>query len=153
MYSSYSNYSSTSASQDAAVAGIVATILGLGAIFWILVIALSILILVARWKLFKKANVDGWEALIPVHSDIVELKLGGIKTYWWFLNLVAICGVGPLIIAFWKNIALSKAFGKGAGFGVLMTFFPFICYPILAFGSAQYVGNGINNPINNSVEQ
>ena len=153
MYSSYNNYSSSSASEEAALASVIATILGLGAIFWIITIALVVLILVARWKLFKKANVNGWESLIPVHSDIVELQLGGVKTYWWFLNLIAICGIGPLIVAFWKNIALSKAFGKGAGFGVLMTFFPYVCYPILGFGSAQYVGNGITNPTNNSVEQ
>ena len=144
-------YSSTNG--DAGIAAVIATILGLGAIFWLITIALVVLTLVARWKLFKKANVDGWEALIPIHSDIVELKLGGIKTYWYFLNIIAFCGIGPLIIAFWKNIALSKAFGKGVGFGVLMTFFPFVCYPILAFGSAQYVGNEITKSTDEASEQ
>ena len=135
----------SSANSDAAIAAVLTTIAGIGIFAWVIIIALSVLTLVARWKLFKKANIDGWEALIPVHADIVEMKLGGMKTYWYFLNLIAICGIGPLIVAFWKNIVLSKAFGKGAGFGVLMTFFPFVCYPILAFGSAQYVGNVTTN--------
>jgi hypothetical protein len=39
---------------------------------------------------------------------------------------------------------LSKSFGKGAGFTVGMLFLPIIFYPILAFGSAQYVGPGGN---------
>lgn len=156
-YSILNELSSNSASyssvnSNAAIATALATIAGIGIFVWLILIALSILILVAKWKLFKKANIDGWEALIPIHADIVEMKLGGMKTYWYFLNLIAICGIGPLIVAFWKNIVLSKAFGKGAGFGVLMTFFPFVCYPILAFGSAQYVGNVTTNTINNSEE-
>ena len=151
MYSSYNNYYS-SVSDDTAIGAVVATILGLGAIFWLIVIALLVLTYVAKWKLFKKANIDGWEALIPVHSDIVELQLGGVKTYWYFLNLVVLRGIGPLIFSFWKSIALSKAFGKGTGFGVLLAFFPYVCYPILAFGSAQYVGPEANNSNNNSVQ-
>lgn len=143
MYSSYYSTPYTTASRATSTAGaegIVAAILGMGVLFWIAVIALAILTLVAKWKLFKKANVDAWESLIPIHSDVVELQLSGIKTYWYFLNLIAICGIGPLVLLFWKSIALSKAFGKGTGFGVLMAFFPFVCYPILAFGNAEYVG-------------
>lgn len=138
MYSSY-NYTTSSADVDA-ISSVVGAIAGIGILAWLVLIALAVLTLVGAWKMFKKANVDGWEALIPIHSDIVELQLGGIKTYWYFLNLIAICGIGPLVLLFWKNIALAKSFGKGAGFGVLMSFFPFICYPILGFGDAQYIG-------------
>lgn len=138
--SSYYSTPPTTTTTSGEAGAIIATILGLGIVFWLIVIALSILILVARWKVFKKAGVGGWESLIPVHSDIVELQLGGVQTYWWFLNLIVLCGIGPIILAFWKNIALSKAFGKGTGFGVLLTFFPYVCYPILGFGKAEYVG-------------
>ena len=151
MYSSYNNYYSSANDDVAGIGAIVATILGLGAMFWIIAIALLVLTYVAKWKLFKKANIDAWEALIPVHNDIVELKLSGVKTYWYFLNLIVLCGIGPLVFLFWKSIALSKAFGKGTGFGVLLAFFPFVCYPILAFGSAQYVGPEANNSNNNVV--
>ena len=146
MYNTSSLYSSRSyGSEDPAVANVLAAILGMSVFAWILIIALAVLTLVAKWKVFKKANVDGWEALIPIHSDIVEMQLGGMKTYWYFLNLIAICGIGPLVVLFWKSILLAKAFGKGAGFGVLLALFPFVCYPILAFGSAQYVGPQNNN--------
>ena len=152
MYGSYYSSSVPSTKAVAATSAtsanfdqIFAAIMGIGIFFWIVALGLAILILVARWQLFKKANVDPWEALIPVHSDIVELKLGGMQTPWWFLNLIAICGIGPIAFGFIKNIALAKAFGKGAGFGVLLTFFPFVCYPILAFGNAQYVGPQNNN--------
>ena len=45
-----------------------------------------------------------------------------------------------LIIAIILNIDIAKNFGKGVGFGIGMIFLPFIFYPILGFGSAQYQG-------------
>lgn len=133
-------YSSSSSISDDQVAAIIATVMGMYVGIWIIAIALAILVLVAKWKLFKKAGVDAWEALIPVHNSIVELKLGGVKTYIYFLNLIMILGVGPLIFLFWKDIMLAKSFGKGAGFGVLLALLPWIGYPILAFGKAEYIG-------------
>ena len=141
MYTSYYTTSNVDTQQLAnALGSAFGAILGVGILFWLVAIALGILTIVAKWKVFKKANIPGWESLIPIHSDVVELQLGGIQTGWWFLNLIVICGIGPLVIHFWKSIALAKAFGKGAGFGVLLALFPFVCYPILAFGSAEYVG-------------
>lgn len=143
-YSSYSSpyYSShynPSTETAAAAASGIAAVFGIGiVIMTIIAIALAVITLIGRWKVFKKANIPAWESLIPIHADIVELQLGGVQTYWWFL--IAIFGIGPLIVAFWKNIALAKAFGKGTGFGVLLTFFPFVCYPLLGFGKAEYVG-------------
>ena len=135
--------SNADVSREAAAA--ISVFLGLGLIFWLIIGCLAIITIIAKWKVFKKANVDGWECLIPIHNEVVELKLGGIKTYWYFLNLLFICGIGPLILSFWSRIALAKSFGKGAGFGVLMVFFPYICYPILAWGNAEYKQPDENN--------
>lgn len=136
----YETATTATTASSGEIGAIMGALLGIGFMAWIIIIAIAIFTLVARWKVFKKANIDGWEALIPVHSDIVELQLGGVKTYWYFLNLIVICGIGPIILAFWKSIALAKSFGKGTGFGILLTLLPFIGYPILAFGSAQYEG-------------
>lgn len=153
MYSSYYTTPYTSTATRAAStmdsSAITNTLLSLGIMLWILLLvftAAAIVTIIAKWIVFKKANVDGWESLIPIHSEVVELQLGGIKTYWYFLNLIVICGIGPIILSFWKSIALAKAFGKGTGFGVLLALFPFVCYPILAWGNAEYVG-----PQNNEI--
>jgi hypothetical protein len=37
-------------------------------------------------------------------------------------------------------VALAESFGKGAGYAVGMILLPFIFYPMLAFGDAQYQG-------------
>lgn len=101
----------------------------------------GILVLISRWTVFKKAGVDGWESLIAGHNEVVELKLGGIKTYWFFLNIVffPFC-IGPLVLLFWKCIKLAHSFGKSTGFGVGLALLPFVFYPILAWGDAKYIG-------------
>ena len=145
-YSSFSsNYgSSSSALNSNAVGAAVGSIFAAFGIFIVLALIMSVVVLVARWMIFKKANRKPWESLIPVHTDIVVMELGGIETYWYFLNLLAFIPIIGLIVLvglnFWMNINLAKAFGKSTGFGVLMTFFPYVCYPILGFGSAQYIG-------------
>jgi hypothetical protein len=58
------------------------------------------------------------------------------RPIWWlillfipFVNIV----VGIII-----PLDIAKAFGKGAGFGLGLVFFPMIFYPILGFGKSQY---------------
>jgi hypothetical protein len=45
-----------------------------------------------------------------------------------------------IVIAIILNIDIAKNFGKGVGFGIGLILLPFIFYPILGFGSAQYQG-------------
>ena len=44
------------------------------------------------------------------------------------------------IILIILDIDVAKNFGKGAGFGIGLLLLPFIFFPILGFGSAQYQG-------------
>lgn len=36
------------------------------------------------------------------------------------------------------GLAIAERFGKSAGFGIGLAFLPFIFYPMLAFGDANY---------------
>ena len=38
------------------------------------------------------------------------------------------------------SVDIAKSFGKGTGFGIGLALLPFIFYPILGFGDAQYQG-------------
>ena len=143
-YSYYDDYYPSRYSEyDEIASGVGAALAILGSLFiFILILGIaSIVALIAKWSVFKKANVDGWEALIPVHNEVVELKLAGIKTYWYFLNLLIFpLAVGPIILSFWRSIKLAHSFGKGTGFGIGLALLPVVFYPILAWGSAQYIG-------------
>lgn len=71
--------------------GLAAVIVGLGAFLIVLVviaIALAVVFLIGRWKFFKKAGKNGWEAIIPFYSDWVLVEVAGLEWYW-FLALIA----------------------------------------------------------------
>ena len=130
---------------SAVAGGIAGLFAGAFAMIWIILLALSIVYLIGLWKMFKKANVDGWESLIPIHNTVVELQLGGIKSYWVFLTFIPFVN---LIIYCWKSIRLAKAYGKDVGFGIGLILLPWIFVPILGFGTAQYVGIQDNSNMN-----
>jgi hypothetical protein len=110
---------------------------GGGASPLILLIELGLLVvmLAGLWKIFAKAGKPGWAALIPIYNMVVLLEIVG-KPIWWILLLLIPC-VG-FIIGILVAVELAKCFGKGGGFAVGMIFLPFIFYPILGFGDAQY---------------
>jgi len=45
-----------------------------------------------------------------------------------------------IIIAIWMINLMSKSFGKSEGFTIGLLLLPLIFYPILGFGSANYIG-------------
>ena len=108
-----------------------------GPLFWIFYLAFTILILAALWKIFTKAGQPGWACIIPIYNLYVWCKIVGRP--WWWILLMLIPFVN-FIIAIILLIDLAKSFGKGVGFGIGLLLLPFIFFPILGFGSAQYQG-------------
>ncbi len=98
-------------------------------------IAFAVVMIVAMWKLFAKADKPGWAALIPFYNIWVLLEIVG-RPGWWLL-LMLIPGVN-LIISIIVMVDLAKAFGKETGFAIGLILLPFIFMLILAFGKAQY---------------
>ena len=96
---------------------------------------MGVLIVAGLWKIFTKAGKPGVAAIVPIWNYVVMVEMIG-KPMWWVIMLIVPC---TAIVWVWMfYIELAKCFGKSAGFGVCMVFFPFICIPILGFGSAQY---------------
>lgn len=114
-----------------AVAGAMA---GMSLIFTIV----SVIMIIAQWKLFTKAGKPGWAAIIPIYNTYVFFEIAEGNGVKMFLSLIPIIGFIFPIIA---TIKLAKAFGKGTGFGLGLLFFAPICYPILAFSKdTEYLG-------------
>lgn len=98
---------------------------------------ITIVMVVALWKIFTKAGQPGWAAIIPIYNVIVLLQIVG-RPLWWIVLLFI--PVVNFVIAIIMAIDLAKSFGKGAGFGVGLALLNIIFYPILAFGDAKYEG-------------
>ena len=145
------------AAQAAILGGLVA--LGIGALVT-LAIAWFVLQAIADWKIFTKAGEAGWKSLIPIYNVYVEYEIcwtGLLGLVFVAASLVtglidttnASTVVKVLVVVVWilamilhlmQSIKLSKSFGKGVGFGLVLFFFGPIGRLILGFGSAQYIG-------------
>jgi hypothetical protein len=116
--------------ETSAVLAVLGTIFLVAGIFLVFIIACT-------WKIFTKAGKPGWAAIIPIYNTIVLLEITG-KPIWWII-LFLIPGVN-IVIAIMVTHQLSLSFGQGIGMTLLLLLLPFIGYPMLAFGSAQYQG-------------
>jgi hypothetical protein len=97
----------------------------------------------AIWKMFSKAGQPGWAAIIPIYNIYVMCKIAGRPGWWVLLMFIPLVNFIIIIIL---CIDLAKSFGKGAGFGIGLLLLPFIFYPVLGFGSAQYQGASAGAP-------
>ena len=114
----------------------VALIAGLG-IYLFVVLAIAIVMVIAQWKIYSKADKPGWACIVPIYNMVVLLEIVGKPTWWVLLYLIP--GVN-VVIAIWVTNLLSKSFGQSEGFTVGLIFLGVIFYPMLAFGDYQYQG-------------
>jgi hypothetical protein len=155
--------------QAVAAAGL-AGLLGASLVFlMVLGLAFTVLMIIARWKIFTKAGQEGWKSIIPIYSDYIEWKLSwnNITLFWVALGLsvlgailftvgggssstssspsfMAILGaivlLGACVLDLMQTFKLFQSFGKGVGWFVGYLFIPNIMMLVLGFGSAQYLG-------------
>lgn len=123
---SYSTYGSTT--------GLAA----IGTTYMVMMLAIIVVAIVANWKIFTKAGKPGWAAIVPFYNLYVQFQIAGMNGWMFLLLLVPIVNI---VVAIMLYVNLAKAFGKSTGFAVGLIFLNFIFMLILAFGSAEYVGN------------
>src|ERR1700761_8666270 len=121
---------------DSSATGAAAVFAMLG-IFLIPIIILSVVMIIAHWKIYEKAGKPGWAAIIPIYNIIVLLEIVG-KPVWWIILFIIPCV--NIIFAVWTVNLLSKSFGQSEGFTVGLLLLGIVFYPMLAFGNYQYLG-------------
>lgn len=138
----------------AGAVGIVVTLMFVFSIVWHLLSAIGF------YKMYKKANARAWMAFVPLLHQYTAFKISwNVKAFVISIVLMVVSrlagnseSIAVLLLSFAASIALivvqvkmrvrlAKSFGKSAGWGVLLLFFPFIISLILGFGKAEYVGN------------
>jgi hypothetical protein len=100
-------------------------------------LGLVALFVIGAWKVFEKAGQPGWGAIIPIYNVIVLLRITGKPLWWIILFFIPIVN---FVVEILVSLELARRFGKGVGFGLGLAFLPFIFYPVLGFGDAQYMG-------------
>ena len=142
-------------------------VLGIFAIF-----AIGIIITVIRYllqaigysKMYRKAGVEPWKAFIPVYNTYNNYKISWNGKMFFLsaalyilltafsnsamlaLQLVsAAAGIALIVVTVKQNVKMAKRFGKGAGTGIALVFFPGITSLILGLGKAEFQAEMIEN--------
>ncbi len=109
----------------------------LGTLLTLIWLAIMVVMIAGFWMTFTKAGQPGWAAIIPIVNMYFLCLVAGRPGWWVILMFIPLVN---LIIYILLCVDVAKKFGKGGGFAVGLFFLPFIFYPILGFGSAQYQG-------------
>ncbi len=132
-----------------------------------------ILYVAAQWKMFEKAGIAGWKSLIPIYNVYTQFQLSwkGSKFFmllWYSLLLgvgtvvvdyeiiisailIALGGLGVLLITVQEAYYLAKSFGHGIDYTLGLLIFPNLMVLILGFGESEYVGNGYAQSLSEKV--
>ena len=115
----------------------IAALFAIFAALMVPIIIISIVMIIAHWKIYEKAGKPGWAAIIPIYNIIVLLEIVG-KPIWWIFLFIVPCV--NFVFLIWTINLLSKSFGQSEGFTVGLLLLGIVFYPILAFGNYQYLG-------------
>lgn len=110
---------------------------GVNVVSIVIALIITVVLIVAWWKIFTKAGKPGWAAIIPIYNVIVMLQVVGRPVWWIILFLIPIVNIIIEIIVF---LDLAKSFGKSTWFGIGLILLNPIFVLILAFGDAEYKG-------------
>ena len=126
--------------------GLTGALAAMGLFFWILSMALSILMIVSLWKIFKKAGKPGWASIIPIYNIYIMCEIA--EKEWWYvlLSFVPFANIYAMVVLY---NGMAKRFGKSGGFVAGMILLPVIFFPMLAFGKDAAI---VNNQPNTSNE-
>jgi len=107
-------------------------------IIMIVVFILNVIAWIGLWTASSKAGHFGLWACIPIVQFFIWSLMGGKPAWWGLLMLVPVVNIVVLVIII-HNISLR--FDRGVGTTLGLMFLPFIFWPILGLGSAQYNAN------------
>ena len=142
-----------------AILSILAFLGGFILVVFLIILAILILLIIATCKMYIKAGKKGWQAIIPYYNSWVLTEIAGLN-WWWFFVVVASGIVGivfgnsipglktvaylaTLFGTFNCNYNIAKKLHKDTAFAVLMTIFPVIMIPIVAFSKSYQFDHNV----------
>ena len=97
--------------------------------------ALCVWTIVCRWKMFQKAGLPGWGAIIPFYNIYLRFKMAGMSGWWVLSLLIAPVFAIAFIVSYFK---LPGKFGKHRAWGFGLWFLNPIFIGIFAFDKSKY---------------
>ena len=115
-------------------------------------------------KMYSKAGDAGWKAFIPIYNTYNNYKLSWNGKFFFLYAVLfilfnaisggtaiamqlaaAAAGVALVVVDVKQHVKMAKLYGKGAGVGVALIFFPGITSMVLGLGKAEFQGEKLEN--------
>jgi hypothetical protein len=101
-------------------------------------LVIAVIGIAGLWKVFVKAGLPGWGAIIPLYNLYLLLKVAGRPGWWVVLYLIPIVNI---VIHAFVAMDVARNFGKSKVFGIVgLWLFNVIGFLILGFSDARYSG-------------
>jgi hypothetical protein len=101
-------------------------------------VVVYVLSVIGMWRMFTKASVPGWFAIIPILNTYILIKIARFHGATILLLLIPIVNIVFQIVLAVRD---ARAYGQGPTFAVfLLWLLGPIGYLILGWGSARYEG-------------
>jgi len=97
----------------------------------------ALVMLAGMWKVYDKAGKPGWAAIVPIYNIYVLMEIIGRPSWWVILFLLPFINI---VVGIITSFELAASFGKSLLYSWGLVVFPYIFYPVLGFGDAQYKG-------------
>lgn len=120
----------------------------------IVLVPMLVFYFISLWKVFKKAGRNGWEAIVPLYNTWVLVEISGLA--WWYALILilipivsgdgeigVILSLGAIVVNFFVCYNISLKLHKDSGFAILMTLFPIVMFPIIAFSDKYQFDNDV----------
>lgn len=106
----------------------------------ILSILVSVILIIALWKLFEEAGEAGWKSLIPYYNTYVmcDLYIAESPVMWFIMLFFPITNFISSLVILYK---MALAYDKGPTGGIINIFLGIIYIPIMGFSKDTiYIG-------------
>ena len=138
------------------LAGGLLVVTGIFAAIFALSVIRYLLTAIGYSKMYRKAGEAPWKAFIPVYNTYNNYKISwNVKMFVLVIALYILMGasnstmlalqlaaaaaaIALRVVVVKQNIKMAKLFGKGAGTGIALMFFPGITSLILGLGKAEF---------------
>lgn len=102
-------------------------------------LGLAVLQIIATWKLYEKAGVPGWSAIVPVYNymQMIKIALGSYKLAWVYLAVTGVSVILSIIASVFG--IMSERSGEYTMFLVIFMCFAYLMM-IPLYAIASYTG-------------
>ena len=98
-------------------------------------VILAVWSIICRWRMFQKAGLPGWGAIIPFYNIYLRFKMAGMSGWWVLWLLLPPVFAIAFIVSYFK---VPGRFGKHRAWGFGLRFLNPIFIGILAFDKSSY---------------